>query len=244
MNRLKIIISYDGTGYSGWQIQPNGISIQGTIEKALETLFKRPIRIIGAGRTDAGVHAIGQVAHFEIEEGVDLFALKYSLNGLLPPEIRIHTLETVPSDFHAQRKALSKIYHYHLWLDSTDDPFSARYHYHFRRKLCLDLLQEAAKHFIGVHDFASFTNAGGSAKTTVREIFRLDIIAQRGGLRLEFEGNGFLYKMVRNITGTLLEIATHKRPLENLPFLFEAKQRQKAPATAPAKGLFLIKVKY
>lgn len=244
MNRLKLTISYDGTTFSGWQIQPNGISIQETIEKALTTIFKRPIRIIGAGRTDAGVHALGQVAHFEVEDEVDLLRLKYSLNGLLPPEIRIHNIESVPTDFHAQRKALSKIYHYNLWLDSTDDPFLTRYHYHFRRKMSQELLQEAAKHFIGQHDFASFTNVGSSAKTTVRHIYRLDVVEQRGGLRLEFEGNGFLYKMVRNITGTLLEVATFKKSLDDLPLLFAAKERQKAPATAPARGLFLIKVNY
>lgn len=243
--KYKIALAYDGTCYSGWQIQPNSISIQGLVEKALQTLLRTPIRIIGAGRTDAGVHARGQVAHFEIENPLETIPLLKALNGMLPPDIRIKEISPAPEAFHAQYSALSKEYHYNLWLEKIIDPFYRLYRYHFSyARFSLDLLQEGAHQFIGTHDFTSFANVGGKVISTVRTLTRLDIIPQEGGIRLEFEGNGFLYKMVRNIMGTLLEIALGKRSSSQIPDLFAAKDRRVTPPTAPAKGLFLIKVNY
>jgi tRNA pseudouridine38-40 synthase len=243
--KYKIKIAYEGTHYSGWQVQPNSLSIQEIIEKNLSLLLKsEKIAIQGSGRTDAGVHALGQVAHFVTEAVIDPRRFIYGMNGLLPSDIRILEICPVSDDFHAQRSATSKIYHYHLWLETVADPFLRHLHTHFPRPIDLELLEKARNLFLGTHDFATFANVGSCVKTTVRHIHRIDICKQRGGIRLEFEGNGFLYKMVRNITGTLLEVASGKMPIENIPILFAAKDRRKSGVAAPARGLFLAEVIY
>lgn len=242
-----MIISYDGTQYSGWQIQLNAISIQELIQKALATILKQEVSLIGAGRTDAGVHARGQVAHFKIENELDLRRFLHSINGLLPNDIRVLEVTEVPEKFHAQKDASSKIYHYHLCLGRVQDPFKRLYSYHVRDNINIDLIHEAAKLFVGTHDFTSFSNEahkGAAAKHAVRTIMRLDVIEEEGGLRLEFEGNGFLYKMVRNIVGTILTVAKGKMKLEEIPEIFSAKDRRQASQAAPAHGLFLMKVIY
>ena len=236
--RYKILVSYDGGSFSGWQVQPNDISVQGEIEKALALLLKKQTRLIGSGRTDAGAHALGQVAHFDADQMPKLHAL----NGILPKEIRIQKIEEAEETFHAQYSAQGKIYHYHLWLDPVSDPFTYRYSYKVPFPISLDLLEEATRAFIGTHDFKSFSNVGSNVKTTVRTLRRIDIVKQKGGVRLEFEGTGFLYKMVRNIVGTLLEIASHKRI--DVAKLFAAKDRRAVGVCAPAHGLFLMQVEY
>ena len=243
--KYRMCIAYDGTRYCGWQVQPNGVSIQALIEKALQIRLKTPTRLVGSGRTDAGVHALGQEAHFSSSSPLDCQRLLYALNGLLPHDIRIKELTPIMSSFHAQFSALSKEYHYHLWLEKTIDPFFRLYRHHFCYSgFSLSLLQEGAKQFIGSHDFASFANVGGNSIDTERTITRLDIIPQEGGIRLEFEGDGFLYKMVRNIVGMLLEIATSKRKFTEIPTLLLAKDRRLAAPAASPKGLFLMKVNY
>ncbi len=244
MFRYKLVIAYNGTHYCGWQIQPNGISIQSLIENALKTLLKEPLFIVGAGRTDAGVHALGQVAHFDSSTELDTFRILGQLNGILPPDIRIKVLQQVDTNFHARFSSQGKEYHYHLWLEKTADPFLAPYRYHPRFLISLPLLQEAAQQFVGTHDYTTFTNTGGASTTYIRTIQRLDIVPQEGGVRLEFEGPGFLYKMVRNIVGTLLEVASAKRSLEEVNALFEAKDRRQAASAVPARGLFLVRVHY
>ncbi len=247
MFKYKIKIAYDGTNYSGWQEQLNSESIQSLIEKALSTILRTYTSIAGSGRTDAGVHALAQVAHFVTEKSLDKKKTLFSLNALLPSDIRILDMEEVAPSFHARYSATSKTYHYHLHLDSSLNPFKRLYSYHVPHKVDLDLLKEAAKYFVGKHDFSSFAHKadqGSAAKDPVRTIYRLDIIEEEGGVRLEFEGEGFLHKMVRNITGTLLDISRRKIPLEELPKIFEAKDRKKAGLAAPAEGLFLIKVTY
>jgi len=243
--KYKMVIAYDGTRYSGWQIQPNSQSIQGTIEQALSTLLKSPTRIIGAGRTDAGVHAQGQVAHFSTQSTFKPDQLLYALNGMLPADIRIKNLHATLDTFHAQISALSKEYHYHLWLEKIIDPFVSRYRLHFcYSHFSLTLLQEAAQAFIGTHDFATFANVGSKVTTTVRTIQRITIVPQEGGVRLEFQGNGFLYKMVRNIVGTLLEVALGKKIGQQIPTMLAAHDRKVAGPAASPKGLFLMKIDY
>ena len=247
MHTYKLLIAYDGTNYSGWQIQTNALSIQSLIEKALQTLLKHPTSVIGAGRTDAGVHAYGQVAHFCSAQKIDLPRMQASLNGLLPSDIRILNIELASDDFHARYSALSKEYHYHLHLDLVQNPLTRLYTYHVLHRTNITLLQEAATLFIGTHDFTSFASKalyGCAAKNPVRTISRLNVITVPGGLRLEFEGNGFLYKMVRNITGTLIDVACGKIPLENIPTIFAKKDRGLSGRIAPASGLFLKKVSY
>lgn len=236
--KYKIVVAYDGGLFSGWQVQPNATSVQGEIERALQLLLKQKVRVIGSGRTDAGAHARGQVAHFESDEKPSLFAL----NGILPREIRLLELEEVEETFHAQYSAKGKIYHYHLWLDKVADPFLYRYRYRVPFAISLERLEVAKELFLGTHDFKSFSNVGSTVKTTIRTLYRIDIVPQRGGVRLEFEGSGFLYKMVRNIVGTLLEYASGREIC--IKTLFEAQDRKAVGVCAPAHALFLMQVKY
>lgn len=247
MKNYKLLISYDGTHYSGWQIQPNATTIQEKIQEALTTILRENIGIIGSGRTDSGVHAKGQVAHFHFEKDLSLNRVHYALNGLLPHDIRILSIEEVPANFHAQFSAKGKIYHYHLYFDPILDPTKRFFCHHVQGKFNLNAFKKASRAFIGVHDFTSFANSatmGSAANDPVREIYRLDIVEEEGGLRLEFEGNGFLYKMVRNIVGTLLDVGYEKKSPEDMLTILIAKDRRCAGRAAPAKGLFLMKVLY
>jgi tRNA pseudouridine38-40 synthase len=245
--RSRLLISYDGTPFSGWQSQKNGVAIQPLIEKALSTVLREDISIVGAGRTDAGVHALGAVAHFDASSSFDAHRLRLSLNALLPPEIRILEIENVHDSFHARYDAKAKVYYYRLHLDRVPDPFKRLYSYHVMYRLSLDLMSQAAKLLLGTHDFKAFANEadeGSASKNSVRTLHRLDLIPEPGGVRLEFEGDGFLYKMVRNITGTLLEIARGKIPLSTLHHILSSKDRKSAGPSAPPHALCLVKVIY
>lgn len=248
MYTYKLTISYEGTVYSGWQMQSNAPSIQQTIVDRLKVILKNSeVVLIGSGRTDAGVHALNQVAHFRHSNAIDLRRLQRALNGMLPSDIRIKSIESVSSDFHAQYSAKGKEYHYHLYLDPIMDPFRRHHCWHCYEKIDLQILKEASKLFIGTHNFTSFSNKaekGAAAKNPVRTIYRLDICEEDGGVRLEFEGNGFLYKMVRNIVGTLVNVAKGKRPISDIPRIFNEKNRQQASNAAPPQGLFLVRVHY
>lgn len=247
MPKYKLTIAYDGTHYGGWQVQPNRISIQDLIQKALKVALRCHTPIVGAGRTDAGVHALGQTAHFEYPDSIDLRKLSASLNGLLPLDIRIKSIEEAPPGFHARYSATGKTYHYHLHLGRILDPFKRFYTTHVLNAVDLALMQEAARLFIGTHDFTSFAHEahqGSAARDAVRTLRRLDFMTIDGGVRIEIEANGFLYKMVRNIVGTLLDIGSGKINLDSIPLIFDAKDRRLAGKTAPPQGLFLFKVDY
>ncbi len=250
VHKMKLIISYDGTEYSGWQVQnlkgigPDPRSVQGELNKALQTILGVPVATVGAGRTDAGVHAEGQVAHFNHEKPIDAYRLLRSLNGLLPEDIRVKSAEEVPPSFHALRSAKRKIYHYHLTLEQVQEPFLRRYAYHVRKKIDVDLLRQTASMLVGTHDFTSFANQGGSHHHAIRTLYRVDVVEEKGGVRLEFEGNGFLYKMVRNLTGLILEVALGKLALDEVLLILAAKDRKKAPRAVPPHGLFLVHVGY
>jgi tRNA pseudouridine38-40 synthase len=243
----KLTLAYDGTNFSGWQVQPHAESIQEIIQKAIHLITRETVCLIGSGRTDAGVHALAQVAHFRSHVDIDLQAFFRSINGILPYDIRLLQVERATLDFHAQRSAKGKIYHYNICLDPIVMPFERLYVYQERKKVDLHLLEEACKRFVGEHDFSSFANSqhhGACSKNPVRTIYRLDAVKTTSGVRLEFEGNGFLYKMVRNIVGMLLEVSTGKRSIHEIDVLFTAKDRRLAPKSAPARGLFLVKVIY
>lgn len=243
----KMTISYDGSSFGGWQIQPNVVSIQALIEQALSTILCKQISICGSGRTDAGVHALGQVAHFSYDQILDIDNILASLNALLPLDIRILSLELAPKNFHARFSAVSKTYHYRLHLDSIPDPFKQRYAYHVLHSIDLGLLKQAASFFIGTHDFTSFANApgqGSAARDAIRTLHRLDVIEETGGVRLEFQGNGFLYKMVRNIVGTLLDVCAGKMDKNQILKILAAKDRRLAGRSAPAQGLILVCVDF
>lgn len=237
--RIKITISYDGTCYCGWQVQKNGLSIQVLVQKSLETILRHPIDLTGAGRTDAGVHALGQTAHFDTFSLIDLNRLRYSTNALLPPDIRIIHAEEVSDNFHARYSATGKIYHYHIQLDPVSDPMTRLYRYQVFGSFDCAALRQAAPLFIGTHDFINFANEphkGSAAHDSIRTLKRLDIMDEPGGIRLEFEGDGFLYKMVRNLTGVLIDIAAGRRSSMDI---FKPRK-----TTVPANGLFLVKVNY
>ncbi len=247
MHKYKLTIAYDGTLFSGWQVQPDTTTIQDLLQDKLKIILREPVSITGAGRTDAGVHALGQVAHFKTSTPLDLWVFRASMNGLLPKEIRILEVEKVPLDFHARYSATKKIYHYHLNLHPVQDPFQRLYSWNITNLLNLDNLNKAIQHLLGTHDFTSFANEsskGAASKNPVRTIDRIDIIPERTGIRLEFEGKSFLYKMVRNLTGILVEVAKGKRSPSEVAQILEAKDRRQAGRAAPAKGLFLIKVDY
>lgn len=247
MARYKLLIAYEGTNYHGWQIQPNGVSIQSTLENALKIILRNEVRIFGAGRTDAGVHALGQVAHFIHEEPIDVYKLHASMNGILPPDLRILSVESVGDDFHAQYSAVGKIYRYHLHLQPIASPFKRGFMWHIPYQLDLEKMQQAVRLLLGTHDFTAFANEshrGVAAHDPIRNLSRIDLIEEPGGVYLEFEGEGFLYMMVRNIVGTLVEVANGKRSVEEINAILASKDRRLAGQAAPPQGLFLVKVLY
>lgn len=247
MKRYKLTLSYDGTNYSGWQTQKGSVSIQEILQKTLFTFLREKIALTSASRTDAGVHAIGQSAHFSTTITLDPCRFIYTLNALLPKDIRAKNITPVDNTFHARYSALSKRYSYFLNLNHTQMPFQRFYSYHFPYKIDMPCLKEAALLFIGEKDFTSFSNEahrGAAANKPVKKLFKLDLVEQGTTLRLDFEGDGFLYKMVRNIVGTLLDVACHKLAPSDIEKIFIAKDRKKAGRCAPPHGLFLVEVKY
>jgi tRNA pseudouridine38-40 synthase len=245
MRRVKINISYDGTNYGGWQIQPNRVSIQEKIEEALTTITSESIRIHGSGRTDAGVHAKKQVAHFDIEKYIPNKNLKYALNSLLPEDIRINNVISVKSDFHARFDVKEKEYHYCIYNGETISPFDVKYKTHIKKPLNISAMQLAAQYLIGKHDFASFTaNTGKELETTVRDVKELKIIKSGRNIKIVAKSEGFLYKMVRSIAGHLIRVGLNEITSESTKQILEETNRTNAVKTAPAKGLFLWNVKY
>ncbi|HSX38468.1 MAG TPA: tRNA pseudouridine(38-40) synthase TruA [Chlamydiales bacterium] len=255
--RYKLTIAYDGTAYSGWQAQPNAMTIQPLIQKALATLLRAPISLTGSGRTDAGVHARGQTAHFDTSQPIIPKRLKLSLNALLPLDIRILQVEPADPDFHARYSAKSKIYHYHLHLCPVMDPFKRHYATQVFGPCDLNRIANAIPYFLGTHDFLSFaneSNQGSASRNSIRTLYSLTLTEQKGaeqkgaeqkgGALLAFEGNGFLYKMVRNIMGVLLDIGAGKIEPKDVRAIFSAKNRCQASAAAPPQGLILMKVNY
>jgi tRNA pseudouridine38-40 synthase len=247
MLKYKMTIAYDGTNYGGWQIQPNAPSIQDLIEKKLSIALREKVAITGSGRTDSGVHALGQVAHFSTEKEVNPYKLHHSLNSLLPFDVRIKEITKAQKDFHARYSATGKVYYYHLHLDKVGNPFTRLYAWHVLHKVDLLLLRASAPLFLGTKDFSAFAceaHKGAAAKNGVRTLKRLDVIEEEGGVRLELEADGFLYKMARSITGTLMDICAGHITPEEIPSIFAAKDRRRAGRAAPPHGLFLAKVFY
>lgn len=242
----RMVIAYDGTDYGGWQIQPNAITIQEVLQKTLGQILQQPVMVTGSGRTDAGVHALGQVAHFSIDKDIDIVKLLNSTNSLLPKDIRVRLLENAPDGFHSRYSTRSKTYHYHI-TTGVRDPFRRRYSAYFPYAFDVEAVRKAAACFVGTHDFTTFANEsaeGSASRDAVRELYRLDVIDEGHGYRFEFEGEGFLYKMVRNIMGTLLEVGSGKLSAKDIEPLFQARDRRKAGKTAAPEGLFLIRVDY
>lgn len=244
---IKLTVAYDGTDYYGFQHQndPNLPTIQSCLEEAIALITKTPHRINGSGRTDAGVHALGQVVNFYTDATIPTDRFVPALNSVLPRDIVVVDAEEVPLEFHARFSAKRKTYRY--WIDTGRVPHVLRRRYsHFvSTPLDLERIKEAAQRLVGEHDFASFQASGSSVKTTVRRIYRLDVTASDEGLiTIEAEANGFLYNMVRIIVGTLLEVGRGKLQPEDIDTILAAKDRRAAGPTAPPQGLCLMRVEY
>ena len=247
MRCIKLTLQYDGTAYVGWQRQDNGASIQGLLEQALEPIEGAPVTVHGAGRTDAGVHALAQVASITINSRLGCGTLVRALNAVLPADLRVLSGEEMPPDFHARFSATGKIYEYRFVNAPMVSPFLYRYAWHIVAPLDLDVMRHAAAALIGTHDFAAFQGAGSSIVGTERTVRRIDW-HDGGGydlpLVMRIEGDGFLRHMVRNIVGTLVEVGLGRWPAGCIPDILAARDRTFAGATAPAKGLFLVRVLY
>lgn len=256
MRNIKLTLEYDGTGYSGWQSQRGGgPTVQSALEEAVQRLTGRRSRVVGAGRTDAGVHALGQVACFRTASALDVETMGRALNAMLPPDIRVRATSEAPSSFHAQWSARWKSYFYVIANMEQVSPFLDRYLWKVPQRLNLRDMRAAARHLHGRQDFAAFRASGSSAKTSEREIRSLSV-AESGSMpflgaelkgrliRVRVEGSGFLRHMVRNIVGTLVEAGRGKLPPEAVAAIVASRDRRTAGPTAPAKGLFLEKVYY
>jgi len=245
MRNLKALIAYEGTDFHGWQVQPGRRTIQGAIEHALATLEGAPVKIHGSGRTDAGVHARGQVASFQLANPVPCPNLKLALNHRLPPAIRILDVGEVPESFHARYSAVAKTYEYRIWRGEICPPFQRRYAYHLPYPLDEAAMIAAAPRFEGERDFRSLATRDGEPKdSTVRTIFSSRMRREDEELVYRVRGSGFLYNMVRNIVGVLIEIGRGARLPEDVEPILEARDRRAAGPTAPAPGLFLVDVEY
>jgi tRNA pseudouridine38-40 synthase len=241
---LKLTIAYDGTRFVGWQRQAQGESIQGLIEEALSRLEGGPVTIHGAGRTDAGVHAEGQVASARVTFGHDAATMMRALNAQLPPEIRIVAAEDGSAEFHARFSARAKSYRYQIANVAVANPFTRAFAWHVPEPLDLVAMRAAAGTLIGTHDFSAFQSTGTDVSSTVRTLTRSEVVDREGLLSYEVDGNGFLRHMVRAIVGTLVEIGRGWRPPDAVRTLLEGGRRAQAGPTAPAHGLILVKVEY
>jgi tRNA pseudouridine38-40 synthase len=241
---IKLTLEYDGTNYHGWQIQANGNTVQAVLERALTTFFGAPIRVIGSGRTDAGVHALGQVVNFRVEKPLDRHRLLRGLNALTPPDITIKDAEAVAEFFDARRDARARVYEYHILNRSMPSPFHLNRASHVHKPLDIAAMRAAVVCLLGEHDFSSFRAAGCDAAHPIRTVYRAALEADGALLVFRIEATAFLRHMVRNIVGTLVEVGEGSRPPDSLSTLLKLKDRSKSGPTAPAHGLYLVEVKY
>jgi len=242
---FKLIIEYDGSRYHGWQRQKEDRSIQGEIEKALKAITARSVTLIGSGRTDAGVHAQGQVANFKCDTRLEPAALKNALNSLLEDDIVITGCEAVSSSFHARYDAKSKVYHYRILNRPIPAAIGRQYSWFIRKALNHEAMRAAIALIIGSHDFKAFEGTGSARQHTTRHIYSAELSDQDDGLLVfKIEADGFLRYMVRNIVGTLVDVGLEKLTLHDFKRILDSQDRSQAGATAPAQGLTLIKVNY
>jgi tRNA pseudouridine38-40 synthase len=244
--RLKMIVAYDGKGFAGWQSQSHRNTIQDHVERAFERIGGKPFRVHGAGRTDAGVHALAQCAHVDLtDEHFSATRWTGALNALLPPAIRVLRCRYVSKDFHARLSAKGKLYRYRIWTGPVLPPFEYGRVWHVASPLDFEVLKPAAKHFMGTHDFASFAaNRGQREKSTIRTIYSVRVRRSGPCITLDFDGDGFLYKMIRLIVGSLVKRALGKLRVEDLTERLASAQAGTPRLAAPAEGLFLVRVRY
>jgi tRNA pseudouridine38-40 synthase len=258
MRNLKLVLSYDGSEFSGWQVQPDAATIQGTLASAIGRITGEKVLPQGSGRTDAGVHALAQVATFVTESSVPTGNFVKALNDILPPAIRILEVAEAPPEFHARHSALAKTYRYRIFRGAICPPFLARYVWHFPYPLDEDAMSKAARLVEGEHDFTSFAavdperdrkgegegEVASKVTSNVRKIFSSTWQRQEGELVYTVRGSGFLHHMVRNLVGTFILVGKGTLPVENVRRILDARNRSAAGATAPASGLYLVEVEY
>lgn len=244
MKRIKLTIAYDGTNYCGWQIQPNGITVEEVVNKALQKLTGEEIQVIGASRTDSGVHALGNVAVFDTETTIPPERISYALNQRLPDDIVIVKSEEVASDFHPRYCDCSKTYEYHILNTRIPIPTKRLTNYFVSYELDIDKMRQAASYLVGEHDFVSFCNVRTDVEDTVRTITELEILKNGEEIMIRISGNGFLYNMVRIIVGTLIRVGRGFYEPEKVKEILAAKDRKAAGVTAPPHGLMLVEIRY
>lgn len=245
MNNYKLLIQYDGGRYKGWQRLGKGeATIQEKLEHVLSELTGEAVEVIGSSRTDAGVHALAQVANFKTKKNLSEAELKQYLNHYLPQDICVNEIASVPDSFHARYHAKGKTYLYQIWNREHHNPFLRKYSMHVAERLDLSRMQEAAQHLMGKHDFTAFSNAKSNKKSMVREISSIQMEDKDGLIQIRVTGNGFLYNMVRKLVGTLLQVGLGEREADALPQLLASKDRGQCGTTAQACGLFLEQVEY
>lgn len=244
MKRVRLIVAYDGTAYHGWQVQNNGITIESELNRCLSALLGEEIRVIGASRTDSGVHAMGNVAVFDTESRMPAEKVSYALNQRLPEDIRIQKSEEVAPDWHPRHCGSRKTYEYRIYRGEFPMPVKRLYSYFTYRPLDVEAMRRAAWYLVGEHDFKSFCQTGAQVESTVRTVHGLEVEEQGAELIIRVCGNGFLYNMVRIIAGTLLEVGQGKRTPESMEETLAAQDRAAAGPTAPACGLTLIKYEW
>jgi len=244
IRRLKLVLEYDGTAYHGWQVQPGLDTIQGRLEAALSRLAGSPVHVMGAGRTDAGVHALGQVASCNAAVRLDDVSLRRALNALLPKDIVVTNVEPAPAEFDARRSARSKTYRYTLLRRAYPSALEGRYSLYVPHAADMEVMAEAAQCLVGTHDFSAFRAGTCAAATPIRTVSRAAWRAEGDLWRFEIDGNAFLQHMVRIIVGTLLDVGRGKRRAAEMPEILASRDRRRAGKTAPPHGLCLVAVAY
>ena len=244
MRNIKLTIEYDGKEFNGWQKQPNKLNIQGTIEQAIKTITGEEVELNASGRTDAGVHAIGQVANFKTNSQIPIEKFAIAINSRLKRSIVIKKAEEVDEQFHSRLSCKKKTYRYVINNSEEGTAIYRNLETHIPQKLDVEKMKQSVKYFEGEHDFKAFKASGTSGKSSIRTIYKAEVLKNNDRIFIELTGNGFLYNMVRIISGTLLEVGLGKIKPEEIPAIIEEKKREKAGRTLPAQGLYLVNVEY
>lgn len=244
MKRVKLVVAYDGTNYHGWQVQDNGITIEEVLNRTISELVQEDIKVIGASRTDAGVHACGNVAVFDTESRIPGDKFSFALNQRLPDDIRIQESCEVDADFHPRYADTVKTYEYNILNRRFEMPSKRLYAAFCYYPMDIERMNQAAAYLVGEHDFKSFCSAGAQVQTTVRTIYAVNVTKEDDMVHIRITGNGFLYNMVRIIAGTLMQVGTGLMEPEQVKEILEARDRSKAGPTAVAKGLTLVEIRY